>query len=330
MTLSWIRTLAWLLLAVAAAPLTAGAVDWQTYLASTGMVHEIDVDSVHVVDGLVYFRYREYLDSGRSLPPFDRPIDAVADCEGRRHADTSNAPLQLRPVYEHTQSAFQIDFACSAAGLSAKTHVAVAQPDVRDLRRFTLNRFIDANSLKVDGSLVFYRQFSRLVSFAKPSVLSNGSDAVVDCTARRGAEVAGTRFVLRDIDERYFGGAAANLACKLAKLPTTQPRVVAEPIDWSAPANEVMAGWLHSQIDSNSLEPRGNLIYFTYDAVFTVNGMSFHYPAEAEVDCNGRRRSDIVDEKENLFVVEDGSRGARQLEYVCELFAKLAAAAAAR
>lgn len=299
-----------------ARPLPAHAEDWQSYSPTTYVVHEMDKDSVRVVDGLVHFRYRERLPSSGDRRGFDRPLEAVADCGRRLRSDLTKAPLALRPVFENTQSADQVDFACAAAGLPSTKPPPPSDGATRDWRR-RAGAAVDANSVKVRDGLVQVEVEVASTAWTDAGVATR----VIDCARRRIADAAGPARPLVSIDE--FGSPAlAELACELARVPL-KPASRPKAVDVDAPLVDVRQVRRDDElyeIDLSKLELRDGLVHFTYRQHFLADGTVLRSGklVHAVVDCSGRRRSDETDGQFDLRAVKPHTRGSHQLDRVCD------------
>ncbi len=326
MTLAPTNSLRCLLaMAVAVAlPRAVAAPDWQVYYQSARQsVDEIDKDSVHVVDGLVHFRYRNRrrIDDAVDQNDFDRPIEAVADCATRRRADVTKGPLELRAVYEETLSAFQLDFACGLAGVASNKPAAPAEIVHRDWRRHA-GGAIDANSVKTRDGLVFFD------SDYDGRLTADINSAVVDCSSRKSAAVHGEQFVLQAIDETGIQAPRAKLACELAHLPMTPP-IATKAVDFDVVLLDARQAQIDDElyrVDLNSYDVQliDGLIHFTYEQHFLPDGTMTRLGRKiaAVVDCTGRRRSDDVDGAKHLQPVNPNTRGSRQVDLVCQYASK--------
>lgn len=301
------------------APVTAGATNWQTFQADYLTVREIDADSVRVVDDLVHYRYRTRLANGTANGSFDAPIDAVVDCEGRRHGDvTRTGHLELRPVFEKTVSALKLDTACRLAGRAHVVHTGGEVDTVRDWVAYDDHAAIDRNSVDAHDGLVFfdYRargQYSR-----------EASAAVVDCAHRQRSEHVGRNYNLQPLFEGGTQALQAEMACRLAQQPMP-PAPKPAPVDFAAHLDpgDVGSDDVMYAVDRNSLSTRDGLVHFLYVTPWLTDGSRAlePQPVAAVVDCAGRRRSDVVDDRFDLQPAVPGTRGAAQVERVCAMAA---------
>jgi hypothetical protein len=310
------------------------AEDWQTYSVTTITIHEIDADSIRVSDGLVHFRYRQYLASGTKGPAiFERAIDAVADCAGRRHADLTRAPLELMSVHEATLSARQLDFACRLAGQASKPPTPTVHKSEPDWEEYERGTAIDRNSIRVEGPLVFFA-YARVGG----RITAESDTAVIDCAGRQRSEVAGKYYTLQKIVEGGYQVRQAELACRLAKMPMPAGASPA-PVDFSvrpSPKGGVEE-FPHYNMVRNLVKTQDGLIHFQYASPYMSDGSTpqEHHFFDAVVDCATRRRSDEVAGKFDLQPVDPSTRGASQVNRVCKyaeakVAAETEAASAAR
>ena len=286
------------------------------------MVQEIDADSVQLVDGLVHFKYRErYSNGGQYI--FEKPIEGLADCAGRRYADVTRGTPELHSIYEKTQSAYKLDFACRLAGLGTRKYVSAAQPTPYAWAPYAKGSAIDSNTIEVKDGLVYFRYL------AAGGYTSETSPAVVDCAHRQRSEGTPERHNLQPITEGSPQAWQAELACKLASqsMPAGPGPV---PVDFSVriPAADVGSDNIVYDIDPSSVTLRDGLVRFVYFTRYLTDGTVtiLNQRIPAVVDCAARQRSDDVAGKFDLKPVEPDTRGANQVERVCKMADRLASA----
>ncbi len=303
-----------------ALPVAAHAESWQSYLSDPLTIHEIDADSVRIDGAVVHFSYRERPSNGRPAV-FDKPVEGAVDCEGRRSGDVVRGTLDLRPIFEGTQSAYKLDFACRLAGRGTRTHVAAATPTSTDWVTYFPGARIDRNTIQVRDGLVYYSYLARGSYSQEPS------PAVVDCAHRQRSEGTPERHDLQPITEGSPQARQAEMACKLAQRPMP-PGPTPVPVDFSAPVPESQVGSdnLVYDIYAPSLKMRDGLVHFVYFTPYLSDGTTaiLNQPLFAVVDCAARRRSEETAGQFDLRPVEPGTRGANQVDRVCKMAAKLA------
>jgi predicted aspartyl protease len=78
------------------------------------------------------------------------------------------------------------------------------------------------------------------------------------------------------------------------------------------------------QIDDSTLQVRDGVVHFTYRQHFMTDGTMARVgiAIPAVVDCEGHRRSDVVDGQSDLQPVRPGTRGARQVYEACRRIKK--------
>ena len=304
-----------------ALPMAAHAESWQSYLSDPLTIHELDADSVRIDGGLVHFDYRERPSNGRAAV-FDKPVEGAVDCEGRRSGDVVRGKLDLRPIFEGTQSAYKLDFACRLAGRGTRTHVAVARPASSDWVTYFPGASIDRNTIQVREGLVYYSYLAR------GGYTQDASPAVVDCAHRQRSEGTPERHDLLPITEGSPQARQAEMACKLAQLPMP-PGPTPVPVDFSerVPESRIGSDNLVYDIFPPSLKLREGLVHFVYFTPYLSDGTTaiLNQPLFAVVDCAGRRRSEESAGQFDLKPVEPGTRGANQVDRICRMAAKLAA-----
>ena len=209
---------------------SVSAADWQGYADHPNVKLEVDADSVEVRNGQVFFAYREQ----RSGPVYPKPVvstmHAVADCAARKRSDlTGGGGHELRDVFDGTDQAAQLALVCRLAHLAGgeardpALRVAQQKPatsSAEDWRTYdraaSTTRQLDAGSVKLHDGLVWF-DYRELHSYDAPAVFRRPLSGVVDCGARRGADVEGGRYTLRDVLEGTQQASQLDLACQLAK-----------------------------------------------------------------------------------------------------------------
>ena len=120
-------------------------------------------------------------------------------------------------VYEETQAAFKIDLACRLAGRPFKSHASTETAAEREWitysNEYGMRQKIDARSVERRGGLVFF-QYMRQYGAQQGDLF----DGVVDCAARKSADVSHGAFELKDIRDGTTLADQAAAACRLAKL----------------------------------------------------------------------------------------------------------------
>lgn len=257
-------------MALAVMASSVSAADWQGYADRPNVKLEVDADSVEVRNGQVFFAYREQ----RSGPAYPKPVVstmyAIADCAARKRSDLTGGGggYELRDVFDGTDQAAQLALVCrlahQAGGEARDPALRVAQQkpatsSAEDWRTYdraaSTTRQLDAGSVKVHDGLVWFN-YRELHSYDAPATLRRPLSGVVDCGARRGADVEGGRYTLRDVLEGTQQASQLDLACQLAKAPATAD--AAAP----APAPQI------SRADAELLWE---------EAVYTFDGLSYDY-----------------------------------------------------
>lgn len=307
------------LAALAAFPCSpAGAADWRSYTADN-VVHEIDADSVRIVGPLVRFTYRQHRTYTRDAY-YDRLIEGVVDCKGRRFADYVPGKLELRPVYENTVSAYRLDAVCKVVAHVLAQHSEPGGSSRRDWKPYSsegargdIVSEIDAASLVARGRRVFFSYHS-----TDGASFGEVRESVVDCDTRQRADVDHGAFTLSDFAEGSTFATQADFACQLGGLPTAPRPPVSPAANWRVYDTGKISVM---EIDVPSVRTEGGVVHFSYRTRFTVGTpvTEMEYPRDAVVDCAGRRRSDVVFDRIDWSAIEPGTPSARQLDLACGL-----------
>ena len=298
-------------------PATALATNWQPYMPADKLITEIDADSVHVVKGIVEYQVRVRLASGPD-DRFGHPLDAAADCAGRRQATRIAGALLFFPVQEGTWVARQIDAACRLAGVAT-----TPGPEPR-LQAISDGASINLATLKVRDGLVFF-DFGHVVN----QVVSMWNTEVVECSTRRHSPVAGSHYTLQQMVE--FGPQArrAEDACRLAHLPMP-PGPTLAPVAFNVAIPPEQAGDDNMRYDivRSGIEVRDGLVHFRYATRLLSDGSlaEEEQTVRAVVDCAGLQRADDDGGRFELQPVAPGTRGALQVGRVCKMAAQQLAA----
>ncbi|MCK9684488.1 hypothetical protein [Scleromatobacter humisilvae] len=249
---------------------SVSAANWQGYADRPNAKFEVDADSVEVRNGQVFFAYREQHFGPAYPKPIVSTMYAIADCAARKRADVSGSGkgYELRDVFDGTDQAAQLALVCRLAHLAGgeardpALRVAQQRPapsSAEDWRTYdrgaTTVRQLDAGSVKAHDGLVWFN-YRELQSYDAPEAFRRPLSGVVDCGARRGADVDRGRYTLRDVLEGTQQASQLDLACQLAKAAASPEAAAA------APAPQI------SRADAEMLWE---------EAVYTFDGLSYDY-----------------------------------------------------
>ncbi len=201
---------------------------------------------------------------------------------------------------------------------------------------------VDADSVRVDHGLAYYtyreqRRYRRDDPFTARTM-----QAVVDCAARKHADLLGSSNVeLHDVFEGTDQASVLTLVCRLGHLATAEPHGLAAappPVPQKRPVASGGEDWRTydttrietRQLDANSVRAHDGLVWFNYRELHSYDAPEvFRRTLSAVVDCAGRRSADVENGRYTLRDILEHTQQSAKLELACQLANAPTAAATA-